>query len=156
MKRSLLFVLCIFLSFLSTNPVEGRRQADSQDESTTITGRVIRSDSSIAISNSYVLFKREKDVTPQNHHFDVRTDELGTYRFGQIPAGKYTVSISAWFPKLGDVPCQNFRAARTADGGTVTVEWQRKSQEFMETVTIEHFSVEAGYEQLKDFNLSCN
>jgi hypothetical protein len=66
---------------------------------------------------------------------------------------KYTVSIYAWFPRKGGVPCQNSRDARTVDDGTVTVEWQQESQEFMEVVAIKAFSLEAGEERLKDCDL---
>jgi hypothetical protein len=136
-------------------PAEGLHPANSEDKSSTVTGRVLRSDSGEGVSNAYILLKRENNITPKNNHFDVRTDEQGNYNFGQIPAGKYTVSIYAWFPNFGDVPCQNSREARTVDGGTVSVEWQRKSDAFMEIVTVQHFSLEAGQARLKEFGLSC-
>jgi hypothetical protein len=136
-------------------PIAGLHSANSEDKASTLTGKVIRSDSGEAISNAYILLNRENDTTPENHHFDVRTGKQGDYHFGQIPAGKYTVSIYAWFPTLDDVPCQISREARTADDGTVTVEWQRKSEVFMEIATIEHFPLEAGQAQLKEFDLLC-
>src|SRR5207248_377506 len=70
----------------------------------TIKGKVFRSDSGEAISNSYILLTSETD---EAKHFDTRTDEKGEYLFGGIPAGNYTVSIYAWFPKRSEVPCQN-------------------------------------------------
>ena len=42
---------------------------------------------------------------------------------------------------------------RRADGGDITVEWQRKSQEFMEIVKLKGFSIELGRENTKDFDL---
>jgi hypothetical protein len=39
------------------------------------------------------------------------------------------------------------------DGGDITVEWQRKSQAFMEIVTLKRFSIELGRENVKDFDL---
>jgi hypothetical protein len=50
----------------------------------TIKGKVFRSDSGEAISNSYILLTSETD---EAKHFDTRTDEKGEYLFGGIPAG---------------------------------------------------------------------
>jgi hypothetical protein len=116
----------------------------------TIKGKVFRSDSGAAISNSYILLTSEKDEAT---HFDTRTDENGEYLFGGIPAGDYTVSIYGWFPKRSEVPCQNPLEQKTVDGGDITVEWQRKSQAFMEIVTLKRFSVELDRENVKDFDL---
>ena len=116
---------------------------------TTIKGKVFRSDSGEAISNSYILLKSEKG----EEHFDTRTDEKGEYLFGGVPPGNYTVSIYAWFPKRSEVPCQNPLGQKTVDGGDITVEWQQKSQEFMEIVKLKGFSIELGRENVKDFDL---
>jgi hypothetical protein len=116
-----------------------------------IKGKVFRSDSGEAISNSYILLTSEEDETK---HFDTRTDEGGEYLFGGIPAGDYTVAIYAWFPKRNEVPCQNPIEQKTVDGGDITVEWQWKSQAFMEIVTLKGFSIELlGRENVKDFDL---
>lgn len=90
-------------------------------------GKVFRSDSGEAISNSYIRLTSEED---QAKHFDTRTDEKGEYRFGGIPAGNYKVSIYAWFPKRSEVPCRNPVEQKTVDGGDITVEWQWRSQAF--------------------------
>jgi hypothetical protein len=116
----------------------------------TIKGKVFRSDSGGPISNSYILLTSEKDEAT---HFDSRTDEKGEYLFGGIPAGNYAVSIYAWFPKRSEVPCQNPLEQKTADGGDITVEWQWKSQAFMEIVTLKRFSIELHRENAKDFDL---
>jgi Carboxypeptidase regulatory-like domain len=116
----------------------------------TIKGKVFRSDSGEAISNSYILLTSEKD---EAKHLDTRTDEKGEYLFGGIPAGNYTVSIYAWFPKRSEVPCQNPLEQKTVGGGDITVEWQWKSQAFMEIVTLERFSIELDRENVKDFDL---
>ena len=112
-------------------------------------GKVFRSDSGQAISNSYILLTSEKD----EEHFDTRTDEKGEYLFGGVPPGNYTVSIYAWFPKRSEVPCQNPQEQKTAAGGDITVEWQRKSQEVMEIVKLKGLSIDLGRENVKDFDL---
>jgi hypothetical protein len=113
-----------------------------------VKGRVFRSDSGEAISNSYILLTSEEDGAK---HFDTRTDETGEYWFGGIPAGDYTVAIYAWFPKKSEVPYQNPIEQKTV--GDITVEWQWKSQAFMEIVILKGFSVELGRENVKDFDL---
>lgn len=115
-----------------------------------IKGKVFRSDSGEAISNSYILLTGEKD---QAKHFDTRTDEKGEYLFGGIPAGNYKVSIYAWFPKGSEVPCQNPVEQKTVDGGDITVEWQWRSQAFREIVTLKGFSIELDRENIKDIDL---
>ena len=117
---------------------------------TPIRGKVFRSDSDEPISNSYILLTNE---TNKARHFDTRTDEKGEYLFGGIPAGNYTVSIYAWFPKRSEVPCQNPLEQKTVDGGDITVEWQWKSQAFMEIVKLKGFSIEFDRENVKDFDL---
>jgi hypothetical protein len=117
-----------------------------------VKGKVFRSDSREAISDSYILLTSEEE---EAKHFDTRTNERGEYLFGGIPAGNYTVSIYAWFPKKTEVPCQNPLEQKTMDGGDITVEWQWKSQAFMEIVKLKGSSVEFGRENVKDFDLMC-
>jgi hypothetical protein len=117
---------------------------------TPIKGKVFRSDSGEPISNSYILLTSEAD---EARHFDTRTDEKGEYLFGGIPAGNYTVSIYAWFPKRSEVPCQNAIEQKTVDGCDITVEWQWKSQAFMEIVQLKDFSIEFDRENVKNFDL---
>jgi hypothetical protein len=155
MNHSCILAMFILLSVFASNGIEGRPQEPSKVGSTTIKGKVFRSDSSQAISNSYVLLEQEKDSPAQAEHFDLRTDKDGKYRFSDVPAGKYMVSVYAWFPEKSDVPCQSFLEAKIANNGKVTVEWQRKSNAFMEIITITGFSVEAGKERIKDFDLFC-
>src|SRR5579863_284957 len=100
MNKSRMVAVFALLSFLATSKVEGRsHQEPSKVESSTIKGKVFRSDSNEAISNSYILLMQEKDPPAQPEHFDLRTDKNGNYRFSEVPAGMYTVSVYAWFPK---------------------------------------------------------
>ena len=115
-----------------------------------VKGKVFRSDSGQAISNSYILFTNEND---EGKHFDMRTDERGEYLYAGIPPGNYTVSIYAWFPERSEVPCSNPTKQKTVDGADITVEWQRKSRAFMEIVTLKHFSIQSGQDSVKDFDL---
>jgi len=146
--------MLITLTLLFLLAVSNSGRAEPQDGNkvglTTITGKVFRSDSNKAISNSYILLKQN-----DAQHFDVRTDENGEYIFRAIPAGIYTVSVYAWFANKTDVPCQHPQDEKTADDGDVTVEWQYKSRAFMEIVTIKGFVVSAGQRVVKDFDIYC-
>jgi hypothetical protein len=95
----------------------------------------------------------EKRVEAQ--HFDTRTDADGRYRFTDIPAAKYTVSIYSWYPKRTDVPCADSADGKTVDEGHVTVEWQWKSNAFMEIVTIKGLVIDRDHDTSKDFDVAC-
>lgn len=152
MKHLGMFALLMMFCSFTTGNLE-RQQESSQVESSIVKGKVYRSDTNEPIPNSYILL--EKDSPAPFQHFDVRTDENGNYRFDSISAGKYTVSIYAWFRKKSDVPCQNSSEGKTAGDGTVIVGWQRKSDAFIEIVTIKGFSMPRNGEKIKDFDLVC-
>jgi hypothetical protein len=155
MKHLGLFAMVMLLCSFASGNLVGQQQESGKVESGIIKGKVFRSDTNESIPNSYILLMQEKESPAQVEHFDLRTNENGAYRFNNIPAGNYTVSIYAWFPKKSDVPCRNSSEAKTVDDGKVKVEWQRKSNAFMEIVTIEGFSVEGTQEKVKDFDLAC-
>ena len=124
-------------------------------ESGKLGGKVFRSDTNDAITNSYILLMQEIEPPARAEHFDLRTDENGNYHFTNIPAGKYTVSVYAWFRNRADVPCNDPVDSTIDETRRVSVEWQRKSDAFMEILKIKGFSVAAGRETLTDFDLSC-
>lgn len=124
-------------------------------ESGTLSGKVFRSDTNMPINNSYILLRQEKQTRKEAKHIDIRTGADGKYRFTNIPAGKYTVAIYSWYRNRLDVPCPDSRDTKTADGGRVTVEWQRKSNAFREIVTIKGFSIAPTRDTTKDFDVSC-
>lgn len=152
MKTFGLLVVSVLLCPFATSIIEGRRQEPTQVELNTMQGKVFRSDTYETISNAYILLQ---SASAPSKHFDLRTDKNGNYRFTDIPVGKYTVSIYAWFLKMHDVPCQKSPDARTADNGCVSVVWQQKSTAYMETVIFKDFSVESGHGMAKDFDLVC-
>jgi hypothetical protein len=123
--------------------------------SASLAGQVIRSDTNVAIGNAYILLMQEKEKRAEAKHFDIRTDADGKYRFTNIPPGKYTVSVYSWYQDKSDVPCADSPDAKTADEGHVTIEWQSKSDAFMEIVTIKGFSIETDHETTKDLDVAC-
>lgn len=107
-------------------------------ESGKLSGKVFRSDTNDAITNSYILLMQEKRPA-QAQHFDLRTDEHGNYHFTNIPACKYTVSVYAWFRNRADVPCKDPVDSTIDETRRVTLEWQRKSAAFMEILKVKGF-----------------
>lgn len=162
----LLAMLMLLFSFARSN-IEGQCKQETKPpypvESNTMRGKVFRSDTDETISNTYILlessptstFSTYRKVPAEFKHFDLRTDEKGNYCFTNIPIGKYTVSIHAWFPKISDIPCQKPLDAKTTDNGSFNFIWQWKSTAYMETVIFKDFSVESGHEMVKDFDLVC-
>jgi len=134
----------------SSYPAEMKFTAGDFEKSN-LKGRVFRSDSGESIANSYIILESERD---QEKKFDTRTDDAGNFIFGHIPPGSYTISIYAWFGKRKEVPCQNPLKQMTVDGGEIEVEWQWKSQSFMEIVKLKGVSIESDQEYVKDFDVA--
>jgi hypothetical protein len=154
MKRVVTLVVFILLAMSLTISVPANAQRFISS-SGTFSGKVFRSDTNVAMSNSYILLMQEKEKPVEAQHFDTRTDADGRYRFTDIPAGKYTVSIYSWYPNRTDVPCADSAGRKTVDEGHVTVEWQRKSDAFMEIVTIKGFVINGDHNRSKDFDVAC-
>jgi hypothetical protein len=153
MKRVTITVLLVLLatSFTIMLPLNAQRAISNPG---TLTGKIFRSDTNVPISNSYILLMQETEKRVEAQHFDTRTDDNGNYCFNDIPAGKYTVSIYSWYRNRADVPCADSADAKT-DEGHVTVEWQWKSNAFMEIVTIKGFAIDNDQDIPKDFDLAC-
>jgi len=154
MKRVPIVVALILLATSVTTmpPVNCQRVISNTG---TLNGKVFRSDTNVPISNSYILLMQETEKPVDAQHFDTRTDDKGKYKFNDILAGKYTVLIYSWYRNRSDVPCAESTAAKTVDDGHVTVEWQWKSNAFMEIVTLRGFAIDADHERSKDFDVAC-
>ena len=154
MKRIPIAIVFLLLA-MSVNISPRAKAQLATSESGALSGKVFRSDTNVPIDNSYILLMQEKQNRAEAKHFDIRTDTDGKYRFTNIPAGKYTVSIYSWYPNRLDVPCTDSLDAKSADEGHVTVEWQRKSDAFMEIITIKGLAIEADRDTTKDFDVLC-
>ncbi len=144
--------LCLLMPI---NGAEPSKQEPGTLKLSSISGTVFRSDTHATIANAFIQFMQDVTSPAVGDHFDTRTDEHGKYHFSTIPAGKYTVSIYAWFPERNDVPCSMSSEAKTANNGRVKVEWQWKSRAFMEIVVIEGFLLEEGQTSARNFDLVC-
>ncbi|HEU4434390.1 MAG TPA: carboxypeptidase-like regulatory domain-containing protein [Pyrinomonadaceae bacterium] len=127
--------------------------AGNQPKTSTMKGKVFRSDTNQPIANAHIILLDEKKSDKKDHSIDTKTDEQGNYSFPNVAAGAYTVSIRAWYPTQEDAPCQ-LLAAKTADKNSAVVVAADKDK-FVQQVFIKGFSVKAGKEIVKDFDFMC-
>jgi hypothetical protein len=154
MKRVPMPVVLILLaaSVVIMLPVNAQRIISNPR---TLTGKIFRSDTNVPISNSYILLMQETEKPVDAQHFDTRTDDNGKYKFDNILAAKYTVSIYSWYRDRSDVPCADSADGKTVDDGHVTVEWQWKGNAFREVVTIKGFAIDSEHDTSRDFDVAC-
>jgi hypothetical protein len=127
--------------------------AGDQPKTTSMKGKVFRSDTNHPIANAQIVLLNEKKSDKQDNSVDTKTDDQGNYFFPNVAAGMYTVSIRAWYPTQEDAPCQ-FLMAKTADKNSSVVV-ARDKDKFVQQVFIKGFAIKAGKEITKDFDFAC-
>jgi hypothetical protein len=127
--------------------------AVDQPKTTSMKGKVFRSDTNQPIANAQIVLLDEKKSDKQDNSIDTKTDDQGNYSFPNVAAGVYAVSIRAWYPTQEDAPCQ-LLMAKTADKNS-TVVVARDKDKFVQQVFIKGFSIKAGKEIARDFDFAC-
>lgn len=128
-------------------------QATDKPKTSSLKGKVFHSDTKQPVANASIILLDEKKSDKQDRSVETKTDDQGNYSFPEIAAGKYTVSIRAWYPTQEDAPCQ-FLMGKTSDkNSAVTV--ARDKDRFVQQVFIEGFSIKAGKEMTRDFDITC-
>ena len=116
MKRSRLPAITLFLilpvSLFFMTGVSSLALDDSK--TTSLKGRVFRSDTKEPIPNALIVLLDEKRSDKQDNSVQATTDDRGDYSIPKVAAGKYTVSIRAWYKTQEEAPCQ-LLMAKTAD-----------------------------------------
>jgi hypothetical protein len=143
--------LCLALSLVTTSAEQ--RLGGDQTKTTSMKGKVFRSDTNQPIPNASIVLLDEKKSDKQDNSTDTKSDEQGNYSLANVVAGVYTVSIRAWYPTQEDAPCQ-LLMAKTADKNS-TVMVARDKDRFVQQVFIKGFSIKAGKEFTKDFDFAC-
>ena len=151
MKSTVTRILIVVGSLLLT--LSASSLAGDQPKTTSMKGRVFRSDTNQPIANAVIILLDEKKSDKQDNSIDTKTDDQGNYSFPNVAAGVYTVSIRAWYPTQEDAPCQ-LLMAKTADKNS-TVLVARDKDKFVQQVFIKGFSAKAGKEIAKDFDFVC-
>lgn len=144
--RILISLVSIFLFCVSLGAVDKPKTAS-------LKGKVFRSDNNERIPNALIILLDEKESDKHANSLEARTDDQGNYNFASVPAGKYTVSIRAWYKTSEEAPCQ-LLMAKTADKNS-SVLVARDKDGFMQQVFIKGFAIKAGKELVKDFDFAC-
>jgi hypothetical protein len=142
------------LAALMLFAVAGNLQADNQKETaTSFKGKVYHSDTKQPVAQAVILLLDEKKSDKQDNSVQAKTDENGMFAFDKVAAGRYTISIRAWYTHQEDAPCQ-LLAGKTQDKDS-TVVVMKDGDRFVEQIFIKGFSVKAGKPINKDFDLVC-
>ena len=147
--NKLLSFLILSVSLVFMGQIAGIAAKDASDKLSSVKGKVFRGDKNHPVANALIVLLDEK----KTNTVEARTDDQGNYVFESVVAGKYTVSIRTWYNSPDEVPCQ-LLMARTKDRDSAVMSMQDKDK-YVEQVFIENFSVKAGKEISRDFDIAC-
>jgi hypothetical protein len=147
---SLVFVVTLLFPI---SQMSGSSPNKSKEKIAVLKGRVYRKDKDHPVADAVIILLDEKKSGEKDESVEAKTDAQGNFAFERVAEGKYTVSIRTWHKTQEDVPCQ-LLAAKTKDKDSAVVVMQEKDK-FVEQVFIKGFSVKAGKENIKDFDIAC-
>jgi len=124
-----------------------------EPKTASVKGKVFRSDTGQPIPEALIILLDEKKSDRQDSSVEAKTDERGEYSIEKVAAGKYTVSIRAWYRTKEEAPCQLLMAKTTDKDSTVIV--ARDKDGFVQQVFIKGFSIKPSKEIVKDFDFAC-
>jgi hypothetical protein len=152
--RTTRFLIMLSLTALILSAVAQKLRADdNKDKATSFQGKVFRSDTKQPVANAVVLLLDEKKSDKQDNSVEVKTDDKGNFAFDKVAAGRYTISIRAWYEHQEDVPCQ-LLAGKTQDKDSAVVV-MKDGNRFVEQIFIKGVTIKAGKPLNKDFDLVC-
>ena len=151
--KKLLSVLFIIPILFSLAQIAGDAHNKSGDKTATLKGKVYREDKGHPVANAVIVLLDEKRTDSKDNSVEAKTDAEGNFLVEKVAGGKYTVSIRTWHKTQEDVPCQ-LLIAKTKDKDSSLVVL-RDEDKFVEQVFIKGFSVKAGKENVKDFDIAC-
>ena len=124
-----------------------------QPPTTSMKGKVFRSDTKDPIPNALILLLDEKKSDKHDNSVETKTDDQGNYTIPSVASGVYTISIRAWYKTQEEAPCQLLMAKTSDKNSTVMV--ARDKDKFVQQIFIKGFSIKAGKEIMKDFDFTC-
>ena len=147
---SLIFVIAV-LFFVAQ--ISGDAQNKSKDKTVALKGRVYREDKDHPVADAVIVLLDAKKSDEKDNSVEAKTDAQGNFVFEKVMEGKYTVSIRTWHKSQEDVPCQLLMAKTKDKDSSLAV--LKDKDKFVEQVFIKGFSVKAGKENIKDFDIAC-
>ena len=124
-----------------------------EPKTASLKGKVFRSDMGEAIAGASIILLDENKSDKQDNSVDTKTDDRGNYSLANVAAGKYTVSIRAWYKTEEEAPCQLLMAKTREKNSTVLV--ARDKDKFVQQLFVKGFSIKSGKEIVKDFDFAC-
>ena len=128
-------------------------EATDKTKTSSLKGKIFLSETKQPLANASIILLDEKKSEKQDRSVEAKTNDDGNYSFPEIAAGTYTVSIRAWYVTQEEAPCK-LLMAKTADKNS-TVMVVREKDRFVQQVFIKGFSIKAGKEMTKDFDVTC-
>ncbi len=116
-------------------------------------GKIMRSDTKEPVSNVKILLIDENKSEKQDNSVQTETDKTGGFLFNELKAGKYTISIRAYFDNEEDVPCRLLLGKIDEPNSQLLILTEKNQK--IEQIFIKGFSVKAGKEINKEFDLVC-
>jgi hypothetical protein len=147
---STIFVIAVLLPLVQ---ISGDAQNKSKDKTAILKGRVYREDKDHPVADAVIVLLDEKKSGEKDNSVEAKTDAQGNFVFEKVMEGKYTVSIRTWHNSQEDVPCQLLMAKTKDKDSSVIV--ARDKDKFVEQIFIKGFSVKAGKEIVRDFDIAC-
>lgn len=152
MKKTLSLIFVLSLLFQASQ-ISGDAQNKSKGKTTTLKGSVYREDKGHPVADALIVLLDEKKSGEKDNSVEAKTDAQGNFVFENVVEGKYTVSIRTWHNTQEEAPCQLLMAKTKDKDSTVVV--MREKDKFVEQIFIRGFSVKAGKENVKDFDIAC-
>ena len=152
MKKILagLFAVAVLSSLAQ---ISGDAQNKSKEKTAVLKGKIYREDKDHPAAGAVLILLDEKKTDEKDNSVEAKTDDQGNFVFEKVAEGKYTVSIRTWHNSQEEVPCQ-LLAAKTRDKDSALIV-ARDKDKFVEQVFIKGFSVKAGKEMVRDFDIAC-
>jgi len=152
MKKHVYLIL-LAAALFSPAQISGDARNDSKDKTAALKGRVYREDKDHPVADAVIVLLDEKKTDKKDNSVEARTAVQRNFVFEKVAEGKYTVSIRTWHDPQEAVPCQ-LLMAKTKDKDSSLLVLKDK-EKFVEQVFIKGFSVKAGKEHVKDFDIAC-
>lgn len=150
-KFPVLILLAALLYSVAEMP--GIATGKAEEKFAVVKGTIYRVDKDHPAAEARITLLDEKKSGGKDNSVEAETDSHGNFVFEKVAEGKYTVSIRTWHKTQKDVPCQ-FLAAKTKDKNSSLVVMQDKDK-FVEQIFIKDFSIKAGKENVKEFDIAC-
>ena len=124
----------------------------AQAKFTVVKGTVYRGDKSHPAAGAVIILLDEKAGSSGNSK-ETKADKEGNYVFDRVAEGRYTVGIQTRHSRKEDVPCQLLVAKSKDKNSTVVILADKGA--YVEQIFIKGFSIKAGKEIGRDFDIAC-